>query len=82
MQPSEPNLRPRPCRNCSHRAPADQFHPYARIFPIELVRTCFVAHPIALGIPERSCFQANHGEARARQALQKYTAAAPTPTMT
>ena len=46
----------------------------ARIFPIKFVRTRFVAHPVALSIPEGSGFEADDIKAGTRQPLQKNAA--------
>ncbi len=46
----------------------------ARILPIEFVRPCFVADPIALGIPEGTGFETEDVKTGTRQPLQKNAA--------
>ena len=47
-----------------------------QIVPIELVRAFFVADPVLLRIPERTCFQRDHTKPRPRQTLHQHPACA------
>ena len=49
----------------------------ALVFPVKLVRTGLVTDPIALGIPKRSGFHAQHLEAGASQPLEQHAARRP-----
>ena len=46
----------------------------AQIFPVEIVRAGLVADPIALRIPERTRFHADHSKTGAREPLQQHAA--------
>ena len=43
----------------------------AEIVPVEIVRAGFVGDPLAFGVPEWACLEANYFEACARKSLQK-----------
>ena len=70
-----------------HRAAADAFAAVvgaqrervvaagdAQVLPVELVRACLVADPVALRVPERPGFEPHDAEARAREPLQQHAA--------